>query len=85
MECFDSQTVPAISTLATSFALFDRWHASLPGPTQPNRMYIMSATSDGAASNDDVQLALGYPQQTIFDNMFDNGKYFKCFCEKFNC
>jgi len=76
MECFDSQTVPAISTLATSFAVFDRWHASIPGPTQPNRMFLFSATSDGAASNDDVHIAMGYTQKTIFESMYESGHSF---------
>lgn len=73
MQCFSSQTVPAISTLATSFAIFDRYHASIPGPTQPNRMFIFSATSDGAANNNDVHIAIGYDQKTVFDNLFENG------------
>ena len=75
MECFSSQTVPTISTLATSFALCDRWHASIPGPTQPNRMFVFSATSDGAANNNDVHIAAGYSQQTIFDNLYDAGSF----------
>ena len=73
MDCFNSQTVPAISTLATNFAIFDHWHASIPGPTQPNRMYLYSATSHGAASNDDLHIALGYPQETIYDSLYENG------------
>lgn len=37
-----------------------------------NRMFGFSATSDGAAGNDDVHLALGYPQRTIFENVDDS-------------
>jgi len=32
-------------------------------------MYAFSATSDGSANNDDVRLALGYPQRTVFENI----------------
>jgi phospholipase C len=31
MSCFNPETVPVISTLATEFALFDKWFASVPG------------------------------------------------------
>lgn len=40
---------------------------AVPGPTFPNRLFGHSATSNGATLNDFVQLALGYPQRTIFD------------------
>lgn len=80
MECFSSQTVPAISTLATSFGLCDRYHASIPGPTQPNRMYVFSATSDGAANNNDAHIAIGYNQETIFDSVYNAGMILFTFC-----
>merc|ERR1712137_1259692 len=83
MECFSSQTVPAISTLATSFALVDRWHASIPGPTQPNRMFVFSATSDGAANNNDAHIAIGYPQRSIFDSLYDAGHSFGVYYSDF--
>jgi len=83
MQCFNSQTVPASSTLATSFALCDRWHAAIPGPTQPNRMYVFSATSDGAANNNDAHLIAGYPQTTIFDNLYDAGHSFGLYYSDF--
>ena len=83
MQCFNSQTVPASSTLATSFALCDRWHASIPGPTQPNRMFVFSATSDGAATNNDAHLIAGYNQTTIFDNLYDAGHSFGLYYSDF--
>jgi Phosphoesterase family len=55
--------------LALEFAVCDSYYASVPGPTEVNRMYVHSATSDGAGSNDDDHLAIGYPQQTIYDNL----------------
>jgi hypothetical protein len=75
MQCFAPQNVPAITTLATSFAVCDRWFASIPGPTQPNRMYAHSATSHGAATNDDLQILEGYPQETIYDSLYNAGMY----------
>jgi len=40
----------------------------VPGPTQPNRLFVHSATSYGASDNDTVDLAEGYPQKTIYDS-----------------
>jgi phospholipase C len=69
MQCFPPDLVPAMSTLADEFAIFDHWYASVPGPTEVNRLYVFSATSDGSAANDDVRLALGYPQRSVFRNI----------------
>ena len=58
--------VPIISTLASSFAIFDAYHASVPGPTFPNRLFALSGTSHGYGDNDDVMTVLGWPQRSIF-------------------
>lgn len=60
-------------TLVSEFAVFDRWFASVPASTQPNRLYVHSATSHGATSNVASLLAKGYPQRTIFENLDDAG------------
>ncbi len=44
--------LPFTSQLAKSFTTFDRYHASLLGPTWPNREYLHSAQSGGQMSND---------------------------------
>lgn len=49
--------------------ILNRWFASVPSSTQPNRMFVHSGTSGGATSNDPKKLALGYPQRTIFENL----------------
>jgi len=51
MSMFDSKTAPIINTLATEFAVFDHWYCSLPGPTDPNRGFAMSGTSNGMIDN----------------------------------
>lgn len=51
MECWNTTRLPIISTLARNFALFDEWHASIPGPTFGNRMYFHAGTSDGTCEN----------------------------------
>jgi phospholipase C len=69
MQCFAPDIVPAMSTLADEFAIFDHWYAAVPGPTEVNRLYVFSATSDGSAANDDIRLAMGYPQRSVFRNI----------------
>ena len=54
----------------------DRWFSAIPGPTQPNRLFVFSGTSHGAVSHVKKQLALGYPQKTIFDSVHENGMDF---------
>ncbi|KAL2934396.1 Non-specific phospholipase C6, partial [Bienertia sinuspersici] len=72
MRGFKPQNVPVFAALVKEFAIFDRWFSSIPGPTQPNRLFVYSGTSHGAVSHVKKQLALGYPQKTIFDSLHEN-------------
>lgn len=56
-----------------NLVIFTRWFASVPSSTQPNRLYVHSATSAGATSNIPALLVKGYPQRTIFENLDDAG------------
>jgi phospholipase C len=64
MSMFTNETAPIINTLAVEFGVFDRWFCSLPGPTDPNRAYFMSGTSDGVITNWNGTL---WGQQSYFD------------------
>ncbi|XP_027177698.1 non-specific phospholipase C2 [Coffea eugenioides] len=76
MNGFVPDMVGVYKSLVSEFAVFDRWFASVPASTQPNRLYVHSATSHGATSNIAALLAKGYPQRTIFDNLSDAGLSF---------
>src|ERR1700751_2173427 len=39
MKCFDPNKLPILSTLAREYAVCDRWFASVPVSTLPNRLY----------------------------------------------
>jgi len=67
MTGFSPERVPAISTLAMEYAVFDKYYSSVPGPTVPNRLYFHSGTSDGTVHADDVDLEEGWPQRTMID------------------
>ncbi|KAH9613941.1 hypothetical protein KSS87_016153 [Heliosperma pusillum] len=76
MRGFKPENVPITARLVKEFAVFDRWFSGLPGPTQPNRLFVYSGTSHGAIKHVKRQLALGYPQKTIFDSVHENGLNF---------
>jgi phospholipase C len=47
----DQTDLPFYYSLATTFAIGDRYHCSLLGPTMPNRIFAMAATSFGLTAN----------------------------------
>ena len=70
MQCFDPRRLPALSTLAQEYCLCDRWHASVPGPTWPNRFFVHSATSDGVVTNDVLH---AFDMETIYESLAARG------------
>ncbi|XP_060202766.1 non-specific phospholipase C1 [Lycium barbarum] len=76
MSGFKPDLLPVYTELANEFGVFDRWFASVPASTQPNRLYVHSATSHGASSNVRKDLIHGFPQKTIFDSLDENGLSF---------
>ncbi|KAL5724849.1 phospholipase C [Ranunculus cassubicifolius] len=83
MKGFRPEAVPVYSSLVREFAVCDRWFSSLPGPTQPNRLFVYSATSHGSTNHDKIKYAEGYPQKTIFDSLHENGKDFGIYFQHF--
>lgn len=74
MTCFTSRQLPVMNKLAGEFAICDNWFSSLPGPTWPNRFFLLAGTSgglDGSPSSWDVATS------TIIDGYeFQNGNIF---------
>jgi phospholipase C len=83
MEALSNSSVSVTSALASEFALFDRWFSSVPGPTEINRMYLLSGTSHGLGYNDPIKLAEGMPQRTYFDEFHDQGLTWKIYFDQF--
>ncbi|HEX7668538.1 MAG TPA: alkaline phosphatase family protein, partial [Polyangiaceae bacterium] len=48
---YDEKTLPYYYRLASTFAIGDRYFAAVPGPTFPNRMFFLAASSFGHAVN----------------------------------
>ncbi|KAH9300990.1 hypothetical protein KI387_012573, partial [Taxus chinensis] len=76
MKGLKPELIPVYTELIKEFALFDRWFSSLPGPTHPNRMFAYSGTSHDATNHIEKQLAVGYPQKTIFESLDEFGLSF---------
>eukprot|EP00010_Vexillifera_abyssalis_P004282 CAMPEP_0201560904 /NCGR_PEP_ID=MMETSP0173_2-20130828/78507_1 /ASSEMBLY_ACC=CAM_ASM_000268 /TAXON_ID=218659 /ORGANISM="Vexillifera sp., Strain DIVA3 564/2" /LENGTH=471 /DNA_ID=CAMNT_0047975369 /DNA_START=30 /DNA_END=1445 /DNA_ORIENTATION=- len=64
MAAFTPKTAPVINALADEYLVFDHWFCSLPGPTDPNRAFAMSGTSNGIITNYDGN---PWTQQSYFD------------------
>ncbi|KAH7433673.1 hypothetical protein KP509_07G080600 [Ceratopteris richardii] len=73
MSGFRPEIVSSYTSLAMEYAICDRWFASVPSSTQPNRFYVHSATSHGEMSNVRRDLVQGFPQKTIFDSIEESG------------
>ncbi|KAJ7294442.1 hypothetical protein O6H91_Y256900 [Diphasiastrum complanatum] len=76
MSAFRPEVLPAYTALAMEFAICDQWFASVPSSTQPNRLYVHSATSHGLTSNLYTELIAGMPQKTIFESIDEAGLSF---------
>jgi phospholipase C len=51
LHWYDERDIPFYYQLAQTFSIADHYHSSILGPTWPNRMYLLSATSFGQAAN----------------------------------
>ncbi|HTC61342.1 MAG TPA: alkaline phosphatase family protein [Candidatus Saccharimonadales bacterium] len=74
LKCYSPNQIPVLHTLAQEFAICDRWHASMPGPTWPNRMFVHAASSAGLDHSPTTgEIALW---ETAFGFSFPNGDIF---------
>jgi len=88
MEFYNETDLPYYYASAETFAISDRYFASLVGPTLPDRMYAMAATSFGHVETDSIDDQPpgppGYQPMTgsIFDLLDANGtdwaEYYEC-------
>jgi phospholipase C len=75
MRFWDGSDLPFYWSLARTFPLCDRWFASAPAQTYPNRMYLQAATSQDLVATD-VARALVMPNPaggTIWEKLNAHG------------
>ncbi|HZU85567.1 MAG TPA: alkaline phosphatase family protein [Polyangiaceae bacterium] len=71
MQAFGRDRLPVLWTLADEFVVCDSWFSAMPGPTQPNRLFVHAATSAGFAHN-----VWSHPIEadTIYDRLDEKNK-----------
>jgi phospholipase C len=80
MKCFAPDQLPVLLALAQEFAICDNWHASLPGPTWPNRMFVHAASSGGLDHSPTTQEMIEW--ETIGGFPFRAGNIFEALKRK---
>ena len=76
MRCMKPmEQLPALATLAGTFALCTRWHCSVPGATWPNRNFAHAGTSDGTV---DIEVGF-YTNPTIFHRLHEAGRTWRIY------
>jgi phospholipase C len=74
---FTPDKLPVLTTLATEFCVFNRWFASIPGPTICNRAFAHYGTSFGQVSMDVFYEGKQY--KAIYDRLLAAGHTAKLF------
>jgi phospholipase C len=86
MGYYPRDFLPALHRLARNYTVCDHWFSSVPGPTWPNRFFLLTGTSSGLVSmpGDDTN-DFKWPdwfaqdQDTIFDRLTERGIHWKCY------
>src|SRR5260370_4530644 len=72
MGFYNENDLPFYYSLAETFAIDDRYHCSVVGPTVPNRFYLLAATSFGHLTTNELAPPVGGYQPitaTILDKL----------------
>lgn len=81
LKCYSPDQLPVLNALASEFAVCDQWHASMPGPTWPNRMFVHAASSGGLDHSPttaeivvwEAAAGFSFPNGDIFDRISAKG------------
>ena len=69
MYYFAQNQLPVLTTLALEFAIFNRWFASIPGPTICNRAFAHYGTSFGRVDMNPIDII--EPFKSIYDRLIN--------------
>jgi phospholipase C len=81
MHYFTEAHVPVISQLARAFGVSDRWFASAPCQTWPNRLFAHTGSAGGDVNN--TPLHVPYMMPTTFERVAAGGKTWGIFFHDF--
>jgi phospholipase C len=71
MFYFKKDKLPVLHTLARTYAVFNGWFSSIPGPTICNRAFAHYGTSFGKVTMDPFEVKA--PYKSIYDRMLNAG------------
>src|SRR6185437_9896206 len=77
MHYFRPEQLPVMSTLAKAFGVSDRWYASAPCQTWPNRFFAHTATALGCVNNS--QFPIPFPAPSIFRRLESHNKTWRVY------
>ena len=91
LRCYSAAQLTVLNALAREFAVCDNWHASMPGPTWPNRMFVHAASSGGldhSPTNGEIALwetvaPFTFPNGDIFDRLSAKGLQWRLYAGDF--
>ncbi len=70
MGYYTAAVLPFAYSLASRFTIGDQWYSSVPGPTYPNRRFLLAGTANGLTVTDPTKMLDGPPPNgTIFDHL----------------
>ncbi|OIW30429.1 phosphoesterase [Coniochaeta ligniaria NRRL 30616] len=73
MGYYSEDQVPVLTALVQNFVTFNHWHSAIPGPTDPNRLALVSGSSYGHGSNDASFTTRGFNQTSMFQSLTERG------------
>jgi phospholipase C len=74
MGYYTPEVLPFAYALASTFTLANRWFCSVPGPTYPNRRFLLAGTAyGGTTTSADTLFDPPPPSGTIFDRLSEYG------------
>lgn len=74
MKCYRPEQLPVLNALAREFVVCDNWHAPMPGPTWPNRLFVHAASSGGLDHSPTTAEIVQWEAMDGFE--FENGTIF---------
>lgn len=80
MRTIPVDDIPVSRALLENFAVVDHWFPGFPGPTEVNRMFYHSATSNGFCANpNDATYVEGYDWESTLHRMTQNNVTWKVY------
>jgi len=74
MGYYTPEVLPFAYSLASTFTLANRWFSSLPGPTYPNRRFLLAGTAYGTTVTEGDPLMQASPKSgTVFEMLSRHG------------